>query len=212
MLKIIALLGTLSLLGTRTQAATMSSGQVSCEPPVVGYKLAALTVQFFTDISIPVGSILEVTVPNEASIRSGFLTCSIAGYNDADGLTCEGLSDQKTLQFPVLHTLKAYEQNVFKFEQAFNAPLTSDPTDSFTIKIYNGDKSAVLVEGTQGISLSLLGPNILQSVSISQSADSSAVVGDETQLVFSVTTLNPIPAGGGLRIELPKWNTQASES
>jgi len=27
-----------------------------------------------------------------------------------------------------------------------------------------------------------------------------------------VTTLNPIPAGGGLQISLPKWNTQAQES
>jgi hypothetical protein len=30
--------------------------------------------------------------------------------------------------------------------------------------------------------------------------------------MISVTTLNPIPAGGGLKIDLPKWNTQAQES
>lgn len=36
------------------------------------------------------------------------------------------------------------------------------------------------------------------------------MVGSLTNITFSVTTLNPIPAGGGVKIDLPKWNTAAS--
>ena len=34
------------------------------------------------------------------------------------------------------------------------------------------------------------------------------MVGQRTKLSFSVTTLNPIPPGGGLEILLPKWNPE----
>ena len=56
-----------------------------------------------TDIPIPVGSTLEITVPDSASIVPGDITCAIAGYTDTDGLTCTGLEDKKTLQFPILY-------------------------------------------------------------------------------------------------------------
>ena len=34
-------------------------------------------------------------------------------------------------------------------------------------------------------------------------------VSSETTVYFSVTTLNPIPAGGGVQVILPKWNDGA---
>ena len=37
-------------------------------------------------------------------------------------------------------------------------------------------------------------------------------MGDETQIIVSVTTLNPIPVGGGLKIDIPKWNNQAKDT
>lgn len=43
-----------------------------------------------------------------------------------------------------------------------------------------------------------------------QTTNSSTVVGSLTNITFSITTLNPIPAGGGVKIDLPKWNTAAS--
>lgn len=82
-------------------------------------------------------------MPGESTVQIGFILCAIAGFYDDNGLTCEGISN-KTLLFPVRHELRAFEQNVFSFDEAFNAPLTGDPTDSFIIKIYNADKSIVL--------------------------------------------------------------------
>lgn len=101
---------------------------------------------------------------------------------------------------------------MFKFENAFNAPLSTEPSDTFIIKILNKDKSLLLAQSNSAVSLSTLQPNILSSVSIAQSVANSTVVGASTQIVFTVTTLNPIPPGGGLKVDLPKWNTQAAES
>jgi hypothetical protein len=35
------------------------------------------------------------------------------------------------------------------------------------------------------------------------------IVSRPTAVFFTVTTLNPIPASGGVQLRLPKWNTKA---
>ena len=52
-------------------------------------------------------------------------------------------------------------------------------------------------------------PNEMQSATISQV--NSVTVGAPTAVSFSVTSLNPIPATGGVQIKLPKWNPNADE-
>ena len=49
----------------------------------------------------------------------------------------------------------------------------------------------------------------MQSVTVAQTGSQN--VGELTQVAISVTTLNPIPAGGGLQIRLPKWNFEAND-
>jgi hypothetical protein len=78
--------------------------------------------------------------------------------------------------------------------------------------VFNEEKTFVLAYADTGIELSTLNPNILRSVAIAQTGDASTVVGEETQIVVSVTTFNPIPAGGGLKIDFPKWNSQAQDN
>ena len=141
----------------------------------------------------------------------GAVTCAIAGYQDMDGLVCSGLQDAKTLEFPIKHNLRTYRQNVFEFFKCFNAPMTSEETKSFEVRILNSDRSAVLMSTKEGIKLSLLRPNTLQSALIKQVEGGSGVVGQSTGVLVTVTPRNPIPAGGGLEIVLPKWNMQAPE-
>ena len=89
--------------------------------------------------------------------------------------------------------------------------MTSEETQSFEVRILNADRTQTLVSTAQGIKLSLLRPNSLQSALIKQVEGSSGVVGESTAIVLTVTPRNPIPAGGGLEIVMPKWNMQAPE-
>ena len=185
--------------------AQINSPSISCSPAIVGTKLADLTVQFFTSVNVPIGSTIYVTAPPQASIQQGYVQCAIAGFSDVAGLACTG--QNQTLSFPVLNSLQPNQQNVFTFRKAFNTPITSDPTDSFRIRV---ETPSFTLTSSSDILLNLLSPNKLQSVTIVQKSDASTVVGTLTNITFSVTTLNPIPAGGGLKIDLPKWNTAAS--
>lgn len=54
-----------------TRAAQMSSAKISCQPAIVGQERTQLVVQFLTDITIPIGSILEVVVPSSTSVEPG---------------------------------------------------------------------------------------------------------------------------------------------
>ena len=47
----------------------------------------------------------------------------------------------------------------------------------------------------------------MQAVTTSQI--NSVIVAESTGVSFKVTTLNPIPSTGGVRLRLPKWNTLA---
>ena len=79
------------------------------------------------------------------------------------------------------YKLRSFEQNVFLFNDAFNAPTTSAPGQSFEIRIYNEDRTELLIESTTGTQLAMLKPNELQSATISQTANSgSGVVGQVT--------------------------------
>lgn len=55
---------------------------------------------------------------------------------------------------------------MFRFDEAFNAPKTGDPTESFIITIFNAEKTLVLAYTDTGIELQSLDPNIVRSVSI----------------------------------------------
>lgn len=44
---------------------------------------------------------------------------------------------------------------------------------------------------------------------IKHRSSGSLKVGQETQIEFTIKTTNPIPIGGGVKIEMPKWNTKA---
>ena len=94
----------------------------------------------------------------------------------------------------------------FIFPNIFWAPLTSTETDPFQVSLIAADGS-VVAENSEDFVLFGLEPADLQQVSITQV--DSARVSEETAVYFSVTTLNPIPAGGGVQVILPKWNAGA---
>lgn len=95
------------------------------------------------------------------------------------------------------------------FENAFNAPMSTAKPDSFGLSFF-GSNGSLIEALTTGLFLEKLEVATLQSVSITQI--DSGRVGDETQVLITVTTLNPIPAGGGLQLTMPKWNMMANPS
>ena len=92
--------------------ASIRSGSIECDPNVVGVRGATLIVTLDSSVTIPVDSLLEVTVPSGSSIKPGEIKCGIAGYIDNDGLNCKGIDDF-TVQFTVINELPRYQQNVF---------------------------------------------------------------------------------------------------
>ena len=84
--------------------------------------------------------------------------------------------------------------------------MTSAETDPFQVSLVAADGS-VVAENEEDFVLFGLDPAELQEVTITQV--DSVRVASETTVYFSVTTLNPIPAGGGVQVILPKWNEGA---
>ena len=103
--------------------------------------------------------------------------------------------------------LFAMSQTALRFRGVFNAPFSTQSTDSFKVVITDS-AGAVLTEDDGALYLSGLEPNKLQKASITQV--NSVTVGAPTAVYFSVTTLNPVPPQGGVQIKFPKWNPKAS--
>jgi hypothetical protein len=58
----------------------------------------------------------------------------------------------------------------------------------------------------QGIILADLSPAPLQTNAAKFKQEDSKVVGDYSKMYLQITPNNPIPAGGGLEVQLPKWD------
>ena len=142
---------------TGAQAVSeLTSGPASCDPPLVGAKEAELIVLVQSQEVIDVGSFLKVTVPTNTTVKNGVISCGMGGWDsDEDGLTCEGV-DSKHLYFEFKDVLAPYQENVFNFYGAFNAPLTSESTDSFKLEILGADKTTVLAETNTPVLLNKL--------------------------------------------------------
>ena len=98
----------------------------------MGATKAELIVQFYTETQIAQGSVLKVTVPTNSSVVDGAVQCGVGGFNDQDGLVCQGV-DGNALLFELKYDLRPFESNVFSFIGAYNAPLTSEPTETFKL-------------------------------------------------------------------------------
>lgn len=73
-----------------------------------------------------------MTVPTNSSVVDGAVQCGVGGFNDQDGLVCQGV-DGNALLFELKYDLRPFESNVFSFIGAYNAPLTSEPTETFKL-------------------------------------------------------------------------------
>jgi len=93
------------------------------------------------------------------------------------------------------------------FRGFFVAPLTTKPTDPFKLTIKEPGTGAVIVTDNNDIVLADLEPNEMQEVRTAQV--NSVMVGSPTAVAVTVTTLNPIPATGGVQLRMPKWNPKA---
>jgi len=94
------------------------------------------------------------------------------------------------------------------FRGVFFAPLSSTHTDPFKVEMTDPVTGDVLVVDSGKMVLS--GLETAEIVSASTSQVNSVIVAKPTAVSFSVTTLNPIPASGGVQLRLPKWNPEAS--
>lgn len=175
-------------------------------PSIVGAQSATLSVLFYSEAEVPKGGFVKIEVPPEASILTGRYPCMLTGYDELAGLTCNG-ERNSTLTFELPTVLEAMKQSEFIFKNVFNAPRTSLPTSSFKITLLDVDEVTVIAETDTDVTLSSLNFAQLQGAAVTQTQ--SIVVGDVTPVFFTVTTLNPIPPGGSLRINLPKWNMKA---
>jgi len=95
------------------------------------------------------------------------------------------------------------------FRGVFYPPDNSEPTDPFKVKIIDTATGSILVADNNDIILSDLVANKIQKVTVSQV--NSVVVSKPTAVYFTVTSLNPIPASGGIQLRLPKWNPLAAQ-
>lgn len=105
-------------------------------------------------------------------------------------------------------TLKAKQPNKFVFLDIFNAPVTSEPSDPFKIQIFDWDKK--VIAASEGAAtdrlLSQLKPAAIANALVEQLPSGSSVVGQPTDVVFTVTAWHPIPPGGGIQLRLPRWD------
>ena len=157
-----------------------------------------------SELAAAKGSYLKVVVPEGTSLRQGTFQCGVTGMQNYDGVTCT--AEGQTIWFPLQKELGKFEQDIFLFKNVFYAPLTSEMTPSYTIELYRTDKTTLISGVYEGVTMTDLEPALLVSTSLQINQVDSAVVGSFTKSFFSVTPLNPIPAGGGVQVELPKWD------
>jgi hypothetical protein len=78
------------------------------------------------------------------------------------------------------------------------------------------DSDRIVIAATkstdQGGNISGLKPAQLANVFIEQLPSESDVVGEPTNVVLTVTVWHPIPAGGGVQLKLPRWDSEQSVS
>ena len=89
------------------------------------------------------------------------------------------------------------------FRGAFFSPLSTKPTQSFQVQVINEDGDLLLQDAGDLILSDLVTAEIQDSYTTQVD---SVIVSRPTAIFVSLTTLNPIPATGGVQLRLPKWN------
>lgn len=136
------------------------------------------------------------------------MPCQIKGIVDVSAICKTNGPREISLQLPSDVQLYMGSVSSVSFAGVFFAPLSTKSTDAFKIQIR--DATGFLVAEDDGFFyLDDLVPNEMQSTTISQV--NSVTVGAPTAVYFSITSLNPIPAAGGVQIKLPKWNPKADD-
>ena len=144
-------------------------------------------------------------MPKQASVVPGSHECYLHSNVERDGLECTADIATNSLNLILDFELPAFAPSELRLKYAFNVPLSTQPTDSFIVNFISA--GSVVESQNSNIFLQNLEIAKIQAATVTQVTSSR--VGNLTQAYFSVTTLNPIPPGGGLQVRFPKWNSMA---
>jgi hypothetical protein len=188
-----ALLTFTAIPGVFTGASISSSSGITGDSAI--YKISVTLVH-----KIPAGGIISVIFPQETSVfsitcpeaigLSSPFTCSSSGVNVT---FFGGFSSEKTSGTVILTVA------------GVRNPRTTEP--SSTAKVYSMNNGFIIDQIETGLSVTMTTPNILKSVSITQT---SLVIGGKTDLIFTVTPFNPVYSGGTVQIFFPDTVIQPS--
>jgi len=92
-----------------------------------------LIATFVTEKVIPSGGQIQIKVPSQASVVDGNVLCAVKGMVDKSGMTCVGNAIAGTLTMTTSFVLPLFASSEVHFEMAFNAPRSTEQTDSFVL-------------------------------------------------------------------------------
>ena len=168
---------------------------VATIPAKVQAERVTLEFSGIPERAIPAGGYVRLTAPDAVNVHTTGMSC----WDVFNRVNCniEARSGVITIEVPV--DLPAHEQFQYSLIEAVDNPVSSQPTDSFSVRTSAGETETggIILEAIPGIMTSYLLTPVSQ------------VVGESTQLEVRWSAQHTMPKDSLIFMEFPVWNPEA---